>query len=325
MKNKKVLVTGGCGFIGSTLVRQLISKGYYVTILDNFSIGLLDNIPNGNKSLRIVAGDIRDFEMASALIKEEDYVIHLAAQAFIPMSYDLPVKCADVNALGSLNVFKACLDHDVKRIVHISSSEVYGHALYTPMDEEHPLKPRSTYAVAKMAADLWAQTMAYEHKLPVVILRPFNTYGPRDTLPRFIPESIRQCFKTKTIKLGNLNTARDYTYVEDTTRAMVLALETDGIEGEIINFGTGKSYRMSEIIEMTKKLTGATEKEIIHDPHRSRPADVNLLMADWSKAEKLLGWKPEIDFSDGLKKTIDWYAGNGSSWGYEKRGYYWSY
>ena len=222
---KKVLVTGGAGFIGSTLIRQLLSEKYSVTVLDNLSIGTLDNIPNGLGKVRIIAGDIRDFEMISTIIKGHDYVIHLAAQAFIPMSYDLPLKCASVNALGSLNIFKACLNNEIKRIVHVSSSEVYGPPKYTPMDEDHPLNPVSTYAVAKLAADLWAQTMAFEHELPVVILRPFNAFGPRDSLPRFIPEMIRQSLKEPAIKVGNLDSARDFTFVEDTATAMICTLE----------------------------------------------------------------------------------------------------
>jgi nucleoside-diphosphate-sugar epimerase len=323
--NKKVLVTGGAGFIGSTLVRQLLSNGYYVTVLDNLSVGTIDNIPNGTKGLRIIAGDIRDYEMVSTVIDGHDYVLHLAAQAFIPMSYDLPLKCASVNALGSLNVFKACLSQKVKRIVHVSSSEVFGPPKYTPMDENHPLNPVSTYAVAKLAADLWAQTMAFEHKLPVVILRPFNTYGPRDSLPRFIPEVIRQNVKQPEIRVGNLDSARDFTFVDDTARAMILALECEGIEGEIINFGTGKSVKMQEILFMIKRMIGSNDKDVVQEKERLRPYDVYSLQADASKAYKLLGWKPEIDLSDGLQKTIDWYMNNGQAWLYEKRGWYWKY
>jgi len=329
MTRKKVLVTGGAGFIGSAVVGQLLSRGYLVTVFDNLSMGSIQNIPNGHKALRLVAGDVRDFEMVSAVIRGHEYVIHLAAQAFVPMSYDLPVKCASVNALGSLHVFRACLNsgdaHTFKRLVHVSSSEVYGPAKYTPMDEKHPLNPHSTYAVSKAAADLWAQTMAFEHKLPVVILRPFNTFGPRDSLPRFIPEMIRQCIKEPVIKIGDTNTRRDYTYVEDITRAIILALETEEIEGEIINFGTGKALKMSEILEMIKEITGSEDKEIIQDPVRLRPHDVDVLISSTTKAYKLLGWRPEVEFADGLKRTVDGYMNNGEAWNYEKRGWHWRY
>jgi len=319
-----VFVTGGAGFIGSTMVHQLVSRGYNVTVFDNLSSGMRENLLN-NKTTRFVAGDIRDLEMTSSVMKGHDYVIHLAAQAFIPVSYQLPVNIAETNAVGSLNVFKACLDNAVKRVIHISSSEVYGSAVYTPIDEKHPTNPVSTYAVGKLAADLWAQTMNFEHKLPVVVLRPFNTFGPRDTLPRFIPEMIRQCFKEKVIKIGDISTSRDFTFVEDTCRAIVLALETEKIEGEVINFGTGKALRMSEILDMIMRETENEDKEVILDPERLRPREVTPLLSSATKAYKLLGWKPEVEFFDGLQKTISWYADNGAAWSYEKYGWHWRY
>jgi len=324
MTQKKVFVTGGAGFIGSTLTRQLAQKGYKVTVYDNLCSGMRDNLAKDG-SVRLVTGDIRDKEMITAVMKGHEYVIHLAAQAFIPVSYDLPVNIAETNAVGSLNVFKACIDTGVKRVVHISSSEVYGSAVYTPIDERHPTNPVSTYAVGKLAADLWAQTMQYEHKLPVVVLRPFNTFGPRDTLPRFIPEMIRQCLKEPAIKTGDVSTFRDYTYVDDTCRAMVSALEADGVEGELINFGTGKALMMKTILEMIKRETGNETKEVIEDTSRFRPKDVSPLIAGNLKAYKLLGWKPEVEFTEGLQKTISWYKSNGAAWSYEKYGWQWRY
>jgi len=322
--NKKVLVTGGAGFIGSALVRRLLEKNYKVTVLDNLSIGLGDNLPKSNQ-LRLVTGDIRDFELVSTVVRDHQYVMHLAAQAFIPLSYELPLQVAETNSIGSLNVFKACLNHNVKRIVHISSSEVYGSAKYTPMDEQHPLCPQSTYAVAKVAADMWAQTFHWEHKLPVVILRPFNTFGPRESLPYFIPEMIRQCIKKPTIHVGNLETSRDFTYVEDTTKAMLNALETEKIEGEIINIGTNKTHKMKEILDLIKKETNAEEKEIVKDKSRLRPSDVSILITDNRKARKILGWKPETNFLEGIQKTVQWYVDSGKLWGYEKHGWQWRY
>lgn len=317
---KKVFVTGGAGFIGSTVVRQLISSGYQVTVFDNLSTGTIENLPS-DKAVRFISGDVKDFEMISSVMRGHEYVIHLAAQAFIPLSYDFPESISRTNALGSLNVFKSCINNGVKRIVHVSSSEVYGAAIYTPMDEQHPLNPASTYAVAKLAADLWAQTMAFEHRLPIVILRPFNTFGPKDTCPRFIPEVIRQCFKEITIKIGNIDSYRDYTYVEDVARAIISALEKEKIEGEIINVGTGKTWKMSKILEMIKSNTGNENKEVLQDTKRLRPKDVPLLMSSTAKAFRMLGWKPEVEFSEGLQKTIEWYRKNGGTWNYEKRGW----
>ena len=322
--NKKVLITGGAGFIGSTLVRKLLEKNYTVTVADNLSIGLRDNLPK-NDELRLVTGDVRDPELISTAVIGHPYVIHLAAQAFIPLCYELPLQVAEANAIGSINVFKACLDHDVKRLVHISSSEIYGSAKYIPMDEQHPVCPQSTYAVAKAAADMWAQTFHWEHKLPVVILRPFNTYGPRESLPYFIPEMTRQCLKEPQIYVGNLETSRDFTYVEDTTKAMVDALETEKIEGEIINIGTNKTHKMKEILDLIRKETNAQSKEVVTDKSRLRPKDVTTLITDNGRARKILGWKPETTFSEGIKETVQWYIDNDKMWGYEKHGWQWRY
>ena len=318
--NKKVLVTGGAGFIGSALVRRLLEKNYKVTVLDNLSIGLRDNLPKSNQ-LRLVTGDIRDFELVSTVVRDHQYVMHLAAQAFIPLSYELPLQVAETNSIGSLNVFKACLNHNVKRIVHISSSEVYGSAKYTPMDEQHPLCPQSTYAVAKVAADMWAQTFHWEHKLPVVILRPFNTFGPRESLPYFIPEMIRQCLKEPVIHVGNLETSRDFTYVDDTVNAMIAALETQNIDGEVINLGTRRTRKMKEILSLIKKETGVPKKDVVADKSRLRPKDVETLITDNSKARKILGWTPTTAFEEGIRRTIKWYIDNDKIWGYEKHGW----
>jgi len=251
--------------------------------------------------------------------------MHLAAQAFIPFSYQRPLEVAEVNAIGSINVFKACMNHAVKRLVHVSSSEVYGSAKYTPMDEQHPLCPHSTYSVAKVAADMWAQTFHWEHKLPVVILRPFNTFGPRESLPYFIPEMIRQCLKEPVIHVGNLETSRDFTYVDDAVNAMTTAVETQNIDGEIINIGTRKTRKMKEILSLIKKELGAEEKDAVIDKDRLRPKDVETLITDNSKARKILGWKPMTTFEDGIRRTIKWYIDNGKMWGYEKHGWLWRY
>ena len=320
----KVLVTGGAGFIGSTLTRKLLDKDNRVTVLDDLSTGLKENLPKSNR-LKLIEGDLRDFNLVTKTIRGHSYVIHLAAQAFIPFSYQMPLQVAEVNALGSINIFKACSESKVKRLVHISSSEVYGSAQHVPMNEEHPLKPYSTYSVAKVAADLWAQTFFLEHKLPVVILRPFNTFGPRESLPYFIPEMIRQCLKEPVVRVGNLETSRDFTYIEDTANAMIKALETENIEGEIINIGTGKTHKMKEILALIKTETGTENKQVALDKNRLRPRDVETLVTDNSKARKLLGWTPKTTFEEGIKKTIQWYEDNSQMWGYEKHGWKWRY
>jgi dTDP-glucose 4,6-dehydratase len=237
----------------------------------------------------------------------------------------MPLQVAEVNAMGSINILQACRDSKIKRLVHISSSEVYGTAQYVPMDEKHPLQPFSTYSVAKTAADLWAQTFFWEHKIPVVIIRPFNTFGPRESLPYFIPEIIRQCLKEPKIHVGNLETSRDFTFIDDTAEAMVKALETENIEGEIINVGTSKAHKMKEILSLIKKQTDAEEKPIVFDKSRFRPRDVEVLVTSNTKARKLLGWTPKTIFEEGIRKTIKWYLNNGQKWGYEKHAWKWRY
>jgi len=322
--NERVLVTGGAGFIGSALVRKLLQEGFEVTALDDLSIGLLDNLPK-NKKLRFIKGDVTSFKSVSSVVHKHPYVMHLAAQAFVPLSYDQPFHVAEVNALGSLNIFKACLDHHVQRLVHISSSEIYGTAQYTPMGEQHPINPHNTYAVAKATADMWAQTFHWEHKLPVVILRPFNTFGPRESLPYFIPEMIRQCTKDPQVKVGNLRTSRDFTYVDDTVEAMIATLQTAKIESEIINIGTCKTWKMEAILDFVKKETHSEDKEVVVDESRLRPRDIEMLVTDNTKARRLLGWKPTTTFEQGIRKTIRWYLENRKMWGYEKRGWKWRY
>jgi len=324
MNERRILVTGGAGFIGSTLIRKLLERGYTVTVFDNLSVGILENLPH-SYNLRLITGDVRDFELLSTVIHDHTCVMHLAAQAFIPLSYELPLQVAEVNGIGSINVFKACLNHGVRRVIHVSSSEVYGSAKNEPMNEQHPLCPLSTYAVAKAAADMWAQAFYWEHKLPIVILRPFNTYGPRESLPYFIPEMIRQCLKETVIRVGNLETSRDFTYVKDTVNAMITALEMENIEGEVINIGTCKTWKMKEILEMIKEKTGAEGKEVVVDESRLRHKDVTKLIADNAKTRKILGWKPEIKFEEGIERVIKWYENNKRKWAYEKHEWQWRF
>jgi dTDP-glucose 4,6-dehydratase len=322
----KILVTGGCGFIGSAIVEELLKARHDVTILDNLSSGSPDNlrdVPNSSM-VRIVVGDVRDHDVVTEIVKLHDKVIHLAAQAYIPYSYEFPTHVSDVNFTGTLNVLRACLESGTRRVVHVSSSEVYGTAKTVPMDETHPLSPESTYAVSKAASDMIARTLFLEHKLPVVVIRPFNSYGPRESLPYFIPDMIRQCVKSDRIVVGNLETSRDFTYVEDTAKAIVSSLDADSVLGEAINVGSEKTWRMSEILEMIMKMTGTQDKVVAVDQKRTRPQDVKMLLASSEKAYRLLGWKPLVDFRDGLRKTIEWYMAN-KSWPYERIGWAWRY
>lgn len=320
----KVLVTGGAGFIGSTLVEKLLRMNYRVTVLDDLSTGLVENLPRSRR-LTLVKGDVRDLRTVSRLISKHSCVMHLAAHAFIPFSYQMPLEVAQVNSLGSLHVLKACMDNKIKRLVHVSSSEVYGSAQYVPMDEKHPIRPCSTYSTAKAAADLWAQSFFWEHKLPVVILRPFNTYGPRESLPYFVPEMIRQCMKEPIIKVGNLEASRDFTYVEDTADAMAMALDSEDVDGEVINIGTNQTHKMKDILALIQKEAGSERKRVVVDESRFRPRDVAVLVSKNSKARRLLKWSPTTSFEEGIRKTIKWYNSNEQMWGYEKHRWKWRY
>ena len=221
-----MLVTGGAGFIGSALVRELLKEEANVIVYDNFLNGDRSNLAEVGDQIHIVNGDILSWKMY-AVMKDYKvkYVFHLAAEPYIPHCYDNPEKFFDVNVKGTMNLLMACKTFDVKRVVHFSTSEVFGSARFTPMDENHPTLPFSTYAVSKLAADRICFVFNHEHKIPVVIIRPFNCYGPRETQPYVIPEIISQLSKTNIVKLGNVDAKRDFTYVDDIVQGIVHACD----------------------------------------------------------------------------------------------------
>jgi dTDP-glucose 4,6-dehydratase len=319
LKGENVLVTGGAGFIGSILVRQLLKRGANVVVYDNFLYGHKCNLTEVEDSIKIVKGDVLSWKIYHT-IKEYKvkYVFHLAAEPYVPQSYDNPEKFFDVNVKGTMNVLTACKTLDVKRIVHFSSSEVYGTAQYVPMDETHPTLPLSTYAVSKLAADRLCFVFHHEHGIPVIILRPFNTYGPRETQPYVIPEIISQLARGKVVKLGNIKARRDFTYVEDVARGAVDLMESDIPDGEVVNLGSNKAYSVEELAHLVGELMGYDKIEIEIESTRLRPLDVGLLQCDYRKAKKYIDWEPKVDIREGLKRTIEWYMKNGRQWLYER-------
>lgn len=310
LKDKEVLLTGGCGFIGSEVTKQLSEIGANITIFDNLSSGKESYISNF-ENVSLVKGDIRDDEAVGSVVKNKEYIINLAALPFIPDSYQYPKEFFDVNVNGTMNVaLSLSKEKNVKRLVHISSSEIYGTARYTPMDENHPTTPHSTYAVSKLAGDRVIFTLHKEHNIPVVIIRPFNSFGPNITQPYIIPEILIQLFNnTSEIKLGNLNSKRDLTFVSDTAKAIILALVVEKIEGETINVGTQRAVSVKELVSIMSKILSKSVK-ISVDDSRFRHFDVNTLECNFSKAKNLLKWSPEISLEDGLKKTIEWAKNN---------------
>jgi len=305
-RDKRVLVTGGAGFIGSEVVSQLLQKNAFVTVLDNFSSGKKEYLPQ-NKKLKIVKGDIRDEKVTAKVLKDQEVIINLAALPFIPDSFYHPSDFFSVNTLGSVNILWQAIKAETSELfIQISTSEVYGSAQTIPMNENHPTEPHSTYAVSKLAADRSAFTLYKENGFPTVVIRPFNSYGPRFTEPYIIPEIINQIIMgVKQLTLGNVNTFRDFTFVTDTADGIIRCIENEKAIGEIINIGSGTEI---SILNLAKKILKISKKkiDIKYDKNRERPYDVNRLICDNSKAKNILKWKPKISMNEGLKKSFEW-------------------
>ena len=309
-KGKIIFVTGGAGFVGSEIVRQISASGGTAIVYDNLSSGKKKFIQNYPR-VKIIKGDVKNRLTIHKAIQKSQYIINLAALPFIPDSFHYPQEFFEVNTNGTLNLILESINHKkIKNFVHISTSEVYGSAKKSPMDENHPILPQSTYAVSKLAGEKAVFTMHKEHDFPAVMIRPFNTYGPNITQPYIIPEIIMQVLgKNSEIKLGNINAERDFTFVSDTANGIIRALFSKKAIGETINLGSGKSHKIKDIVKsvssiLEKKVTISTNKD------RLRPFDVNKLVCDNRKAKKMLDWEPKITFDEGLKNTINWIKEN---------------
>lgn len=320
LRNKQVLVTGGAGFIGSSLVRELLKEKANVIVYDNFFSGDMSNLKEVKNLIKIVKKDVLDQKLTQFMQKNGiEYVFNLAAEPYIPHCYDRPQKFFEVNANGALNVLLASKDAKVKRVIQYSTSEVYGTAKYIPMDEDHPTLPLSTYAVSKLAADRLCFTLYHEQKIPVTILRQFNVYGPRETQPYIIPELITQLDKTNQLKLGNIKARRDLTYVDDAARASIALMKCEEANGEVVNLGTGIDHSVEDMANAIAELMGHKKIEISIDKPRLRPLDVEVLQCNTSKLQKMIGWKPEVPLREGLKYTIDHFKELGRKWLWETK------
>lgn len=319
LKNKKILVTGSDGFIGSHLTEDLVRRGYNIRAFVYYnsfnSWGWLDRSdPELLKSLDVFAGDIRDPHGVKQAMKGCDVVVHLAALIAIPYSYHSPDAFVDTNIKGTLNVVQAARELGVEKVVHTSTSEVYGTARFVPITEEHPLQGQSPYSASKIAADQIAMSFYSSFDTPVAIVRPFNTYGPRQSGRAFIPTVITQIASgARTIKLGALHPTRDLNYVADTVAGFIAAAECDSSVGEVINVGSNYEISMGETAQMIADLMGA-EVEFASDHQRLRPgkSEVERLWADTTKARRLLNHEPEYAGPEGLRrgltKTVDWFT-----------------
>ncbi|MCD6218864.1 SDR family NAD(P)-dependent oxidoreductase [Candidatus Calescamantes bacterium] len=320
LKDARVMVTGGAGFIGSHLVRELIERKAHVIVFDNLFSGDQENLKDIESKIILVKGDIRDREFVKTLKEFEiEYIFNLAAEPYIPYCYDRPWGFVEINTMGALNVFLACKEAGVKRIIQYSTSEVYGKAEYLPMDEEHPTFPLSTYAVSKLAADRLAFTLHHEIGLPVIILRQFNCFGPRVTQPYVIPEIISQLSRGNHLKLGNVKARRDLTYVEDAARGAVMLMECDEAVGEVVNMGSKENYSVEELAYVIGELMGYKKVNIEVDKNRLRPLDVEVLLCNPEKMHRLTGWEPRVSLREGLKNMIEYYLTHGKKWLWEKK------
>ena len=314
---RRALVTGADGFIGSHLVETLLAEGYAVRALSYYNAfghrGWLEAVPGAvEDTLDVVQGDVRDAAQMRSLIDGCDVVFHLAALIGIPYSYEAPASYLGTNIEGTLNVLQAARDHGGVKVIQTSTSEVYGTARRVPIDEEHPLQAQSPYAASKIAADQLALSFHASFDLPVVVLRPFNTYGPRQSMRAIIPTVIRQLATGNSrLALGNLTPTRDLTYVTDTVRGFLLADRQDAALGEVINLGTGHEISIGDLASLIARLMGK-KVEIVRDESRVRPtaSEVERLCSDARKADRLLGWQPEASgaagLEAGLRRTIDW-------------------
>ncbi|KQL46524.1 NAD-dependent dehydratase [Brevibacillus choshinensis] len=319
LKGKKILVTGADGFIGSHLTEELVRQGHEVRAFVNYnsfnSWGWLDHAAFEIKNqVEIFSGDIRDPHGVKKAMQGCDVILHLAALIAIPFSYHSPDTYVDTNIKGTLNILQAARELETEKVIHTSTSEVYGTAKYVPITEDHPLQGQSPYSASKIGADQMAISFYNSFNLPVSIIRPFNTYGPRQSARAVIPTIITQIASgQRQIKLGSVHPTRDFNYVLDTVRGFISVAQSDQSIGEVINIGSNYEISIGETAQIISELMGA-DLEIITEDQRLRPekSEVERLWADNSKAQKLLGWYPlygERDgFKRGLQETIDWFT-----------------
>jgi UDP-glucose 4-epimerase len=313
-KNKNAVVTGACGFIGSHLVEALVRNGAKVRALVYYnargSNGWLDELAADVKeTVEIMAGDVRDTEQMSRLIKEGDHVFHLAALIGIPYSYHAPRSYFDVNAIGTMNILEAVREKGAASLVITSTSEVYGTARFVPITEEHPLQAQSPYSASKIAAEKLAESYFASFNLPVIIARPFNTFGPRQSPRAVIATILMQLAKgAREIHIGDIRPTRDFNYVKDTVEALMrLSLSGKSACGKPVNIGTGKEISIGELVKLAMEIVGRKAK-IAVDKKRLRPekSEVMRLCADSSRLKKLTGFVPPSRLKEGLEKTFNW-------------------
>lgn len=307
-----ILITGADGFIGSHLTEMIAKEGHSIKALSQYNSfnnwGWLEDA-NLNSKVEIISGDIRDQKFCTDITKDIDIVYHLAALIAIPYSYSSPRSYIDTNCIGTLNMCQAALDNNVKRILHTSTSEVYGTAKYVPIDEKHPLQAQSPYSASKIGADSIAMSFYNSFNLPLTIIRPFNTYGPRQSSRAIIPNVISQIVaKEKKITVGDISPTRDFSYVEDTCRAFVKIAEHDNTIGKVINTGSNSEISIVDLIQLIQSIMGS-DLEVFQSKERIRPlnSEVHRLFCDSSLLIELTSFKNKYSLEEGLLETINWF------------------
>ena len=311
-----VLVTGAGGFIGGHLVAELVRRGAAVRALVHYNSrnerGTLDWLePEVTADVDVVLGDLRDVESVQQAAEGAETVLHLGAQIAIPYSFVNPRDFFETNVLGTLNVAQAALRGGARRVIHTSTSEVYGSARTVPITLDHPIEPQSPYAASKVAADKLMDAWHRSYELPMTVVRPFNTYGPRQSARAVIPTIMSQALAGGTLRLGSLTPRRDLTFVEDTVGGLLAAAESDAAIGRTIQLGTGYDVAVGDIVELVGEILGR-KLEVELDEARVRPAasEVERLISDPSLAKELTGWSAEVELRDGLARTLEWIASN---------------
>ena len=311
---KKVLVTGAGGFIGSHLAERLVELGADVSALVRYTSsgtwGWLDQSPRKNE-INVILGDVRDQDGVLKMMEGMETVFHLAALIGIPYSYHAPLSYVRTNIEGTVNILQSAMRCNVSRVIQTSTSEVYGSALSVPISEDHPLQGQSPYSASKIGADKIAESFYLSFGLPVVIVRPFNTFGPRQSARAVIPTIVTQALRESAISLGNLDPTRDMNYVADTVAGFIKAAEAPNAVGEVINLGTGQEISIGKLAETILSMMGK-RLPILTEDTRLRPkgSEVDRLCADNTKAREILGWTPEYTLAEGLTRTIEWLTEN---------------
>ena len=313
LSRSKVLVTGAGGFIGSHLCELCLAEGAAVRAFVHYNSrsdwGMLEDLNKKNlEKIEVVAGDLRDSQSVRKAVQGCEYIFHLGALIGIPYSYSGPEDVVQTNVMGTMNVLQACLEYGVGRMVHTSTSEVYGTARYVPMDEKHPLSPQSPYAASKVGGDKLAESFYRSYGLPVVILRPFNTYGPRQSPRAVIPTIIIQALQSRTIRLGSLAPKRDLTFVKDTARGVLAAASAPKVEGRTFQIGSRQEHSVADLVTLVGKILDKKFR-VIQESGRRRPesSEVERLFASNENAGIFLKWRPKVTLKNGLEQTIRWF------------------